>query len=403
MKILALGSCISLSIIRMLKMEAVFDNSKIIYDKLPWNFWDGSIELKEGNNLTEQEKSKVRFLMAEIPKETMAGSDYIIIDLYTLSKTIVRLNYSGKNKVVAVDLPLLCTLNKIDNLFYEKVDVGEEFVYESLEKFSCFLKEIYSQNQIVIIRPKLARRYLDENMNVREAIDLQERINIEDKVLNYTDYLIKELGQGVNVYDISSDVIGECQSAPVHYTQADYIRIEDDILKMLNIDYSQYWKHDLNPEELVYEYWIRKSNEFFSIAKSAQKLLFSIDCEELTEFATPVRMKAKSKGLYSQWEMLQKSLEPVVHGRSLVCFGAGQNCQRLLEKCPIEIEFILDNDREKEGQTVKDILIKNPSAITEWTEYFILITCAQTNDIEKQLNSYGLQKGTDYVLLKEMM
>lgn len=403
MRILAVGSCISLSIIRMLKMEAVFDNSKIIYDKLPWNFWDGSIELKEENNLTEQEKSKVRFLMAEIPKETTAGSDYIIIDLYSLSKTIVRLNYFGKDKVVAVDLPLLHTLNKIDNLFYEKIDVEEEFVYESLEKFSCFLKEIYSQNQIVIIRPKLARRYLDENLNVCEVIDLQERKKIEDKVLNYTDYLIKELGQGVNVYDISSDVISECQSAPVHYTQADYIRIEDDILKMLNIDYSQYWKHDLTPEELVYEYWIRKNSEFFSIAKRAQKLLFRIDCEDLTEFATPVRMKAKSKGLYSQWEMLQKSLEKNARDRKYVCFGAGQNCQRFLEKCPIKIEFILDNDRGKEGQKVEDILIKIPSAMTKWSEYFILVTCAKTYDIEQQLNAYGLQKEIDYILLKELI
>ena len=39
----------------------------------------------------------------------------------------------------------------------------------------------------------------------------------------------------------------------------------------------------------------------------------------------------------------------------------------------------------------------------DWNEYFILITCAQANDIEEQLNSYGLYKGKDYVLLKELM
>ena len=180
MKILALGTCISLSVIRMLKMEAVFDNQKIIFDKLPWNFWDGSAELKGDNNLNEREKNFVSFLLKEIPKETLSGFDYVIIDLYALCKTIIRVTYAGLSKVAAVDLPYLDVLDSVDDLRYEKIELDEQFVYDSLEKFSYFLKEMYSENQIVVIRPKLAKRYLNENLNVCVASDLQEREKKEE-------------------------------------------------------------------------------------------------------------------------------------------------------------------------------------------------------------------------------
>ena len=105
-----------------------------------------------------------------------------------------------------------------------------------------------------------------------------------------------------------------------------------------------------------------------------------------------------------QNKMLVQNIIMLYRGnRKLVYFAAGQRCNEVLKVYQLPVEFLLDNDKEKTGKLLDNIEIKNPIEIDDWSQYFIIVTCAQSTEIEHQLNSYGLHKNEDYILLKEIL
>ena len=88
--------------------------------------------------------------------------------------------------------------------------------------------------------------------------------------------------------------------------------------------------------------------------------------------------------------------------RALLFFGAGYNCQRMLDIVGnIPNALIVDNDMAKRGTVLNGIQVVYAKDIINWKEYFVIVTCAKTEDIEKQLREIGLQKSEDYILAKE--
>lgn len=404
MKILAIGSCISQSIITGLKMEAVFEERRVIFDRLPWNFFDKSIEVKEFEGCHNSKDKKLKYLLGGVQKNEIEGADYLVLDLFSLLKPIIRIEYNGKNKLIAMYKASWPIVNDVEGMSYEEVQVDDKFIYESLEKFSDFLKEIYQTKQIIVIKPKITTNYLDDEFRIRKVTNevTIERENQERKLHVYTDYFIDKLGSGILVYEIPQDVIGEHCETKVHYLQSDYIRIEDDILQLLDIDINQFWKKDLAPETLIYEYWIRKNDEYISLLNSIHSKLTRTECTNFLLWAIPTRMKSKFSDI-TKMALLLLSERGRKQEKKWVCFGAGDNCRSLLANYKLPIEFILDNDLTKVGSKINDIIIKKVDEVTDWSEYLILVTCTQTDEIERQLNGYGLQKEIDYILLKEFL
>lgn len=96
-------------------------------------------------------------------------------------------------------------------------------------------------------------------------------------------------------------------------------------------------------------------------------------------------------------DVLQKS-----KGRKLLLFGAGYNCKRLLNLVwNMPVELIADNDIKKQGEVINGIQVRYAKHIADWQEYFAIVTCQRTDEIEEQLCAFGLTKEKDYILMKE--
>lgn len=88
--------------------------------------------------------------------------------------------------------------------------------------------------------------------------------------------------------------------------------------------------------------------------------------------------------------------------RKILFFGAGQKCKELLSNINTPVELIVDNNKAKEGtKDYGEIEIVHPEKIKNWSEYFVIVTCVDSNEIEKQLQEAGLRKEEDYVLARE--
>lgn len=89
--------------------------------------------------------------------------------------------------------------------------------------------------------------------------------------------------------------------------------------------------------------------------------------------------------------------------RKIAYFGGGQKCRELIKRYCWNIGVIIDNDEQKSGSQIDGISVISPLEVHYWGELFIIITCVNTLDIEKQLETIGLIKGQDFVLAKEFL
>lgn len=91
-------------------------------------------------------------------------------------------------------------------------------------------------------------------------------------------------------------------------------------------------------------------------------------------------------------------------GRKLLLFGAGQRCRELLEQIRLPAVCVADNDREKCGHNTRGgVSVVFAESIFDWEEYFVVVTCVKTDEIEKQLQALGLKKEENYILAKEYL
>ncbi len=91
----------------------------------------------------------------------------------------------------------------------------------------------------------------------------------------------------------------------------------------------------------------------------------------------------------------------VPKGKKIILFGAGQKCIDLLFTLKLPIVLIADNDKEKDGKSLKGIPIIYAKDIKNWSDFFVIITCVESEEIENQLENEGLKKEVGYVLAKE--
>lgn len=87
--------------------------------------------------------------------------------------------------------------------------------------------------------------------------------------------------------------------------------------------------------------------------------------------------------------------------RKLAYFGAGINCCNLLHKYDLPVNVIIDNAEEKCGIELAGRRVICADKIQNWKDYFIIVTVQFPELIEEQLVSYGLVKGTDFILAVE--
>ena len=101
-------------------------------------------------------------------------------------------------------------------------------------------------------------------------------------------------------------------------------------------------------------------------------------------------------------KLLMKDVSKKRNNRELLLFGAGRNCRKLFDTViNISASFIVDNDPIKQGMVLGGTQVKYAKDIKDWQEYFVIVTCEKTDEIEEQLRSCNLEKEEDYILIKE--
>ena len=104
-----------------------------------------------------------------------------------------------------------------------------------------------------------------------------------------------------------------------------------------------------------------------------------------------------------QNKLLVQNLILMLKGdRKLAYFGAGKRCFEMLEDYQLPVEIIFDNDRNKKGKQIFDVDVDIITDV-DIENYFIFVTCFETDEIEQQLKGYGLQKMKDYIFMKEFI
>lgn len=88
--------------------------------------------------------------------------------------------------------------------------------------------------------------------------------------------------------------------------------------------------------------------------------------------------------------------------RKLLFYGAGRNCQKLFDVVGnIPSASIADNDLMKQGTSLNGLRVSYAKDIADWQDYFVIVTCWKTKEIEEQLRGFGLKKEEDYILMRE--
>lgn len=101
-------------------------------------------------------------------------------------------------------------------------------------------------------------------------------------------------------------------------------------------------------------------------------------------------------------KILMKDIWSKSKDRKLLIFGAGYNCQKLFDIVKnVPAVIIADNDLTKHGTVINGVQVVYTGDIADWHEYFVVVTCAETDGIEEQLCSLGLKRDEDYILMKE--
>ncbi len=87
-------------------------------------------------------------------------------------------------------------------------------------------------------------------------------------------------------------------------------------------------------------------------------------------------------------------------GKQIVLFGAGGICQKVIQEQEIPFEFIVDNDKEKDGIQIGGVTVIWSGNMKEWERYFYFITPRDAQEIIIQLENKGLKLGEDFEQIK---
>ncbi len=116
-----------------------------------------------------------------------------------------------------------------------------------------------------------------------------------------------------------------------------------------------------------------------------------------------MRILLEKKSEEIMGKVLKKDIWSKSKGRKLMLYGAGRNCKRLLGIIGdiFSDAAIADNDIAKRGMSLGSMQVQYAKDIGDWQQYFVVVTCYQTDEIEKQLCGLGLNKEDHYILTKE--
>lgn len=91
-------------------------------------------------------------------------------------------------------------------------------------------------------------------------------------------------------------------------------------------------------------------------------------------------------------------------GKEKVCvWGTGAIANAFIFSRFETVDAFIDNNKEIQGQKFYDKIIMHPDEISNWKALFIIIAAMSADTITKQLQSYGLVYGDDFIVYNELL
>ena len=171
-------------------------------------------------------------------------------------------------------------------------------------------------------------------------------------------------------------------------------------------------KYNEGNRKIAIEYFGREDGILFYDSKDIPRYQFPYENERdliglLVDVTTRQENKILEMGRYieklEKYTQLigEREIDRIVKNKKVVYFGAGVKVKDCLEKKKVKVEFIVDNDLEKDGEIINNNRVLHSSKVENWFDLFVIITTYNTVDIEKQLMTLGLKKEENYILAKE--
>lgn len=309
----------------------------IISNAVPENFLEYTLKLDQISQIIGKENLIIRIY----EKQQLIGND-IVTDFLSIIR--IPLNWNDWNRIEPVNPALKGNYLEINRLINSIQNVGNLF------------DDIWDDGNI--------------GHNLRSVCARLSRVFNEDKI-----------EQGFFSVDERKEFLRKFASGNERIAR-EYLSREDGILFYDDrLDYPLY-------ETSQYSSFETDMIRVFVIMMYVQNRKFGIALEKKTkEMIGKIIMK----------DVLQKK-----GCRKVLLFGAGHNCQKFFDIVGNEfVALIVDNDETKNCTVLNRVPIKNAMDITNWQDYFIIVTCAKTDEIEGQLRSLGLKEEEDYILMKD--
>lgn len=88
----------------------------------------------------------------------------------------------------------------------------------------------------------------------------------------------------------------------------------------------------------------------------------------------------------------------------MIIWGTGNVCKHLLQSNPdMNPEFYIDNDFDKADSFMYNIIIKHPSQIAEWKDFYIVVALDNYLSVKVQLEELGLKEGESFIWYRDFL
>ena len=314
-------------------------------------------------------------LSKQVPLNEMQGDYFVLVD---------GLSYSLPNRFIK---QIQC-FKKNKNLFA----VGTGIIKNSERK--CFPNDYNSIRCLGLIRqPVFDNTVMFEKEKLSRCLGAGEKpygfifwnkILQDNYVENIEDYLVIEGFYNQKAWEY------------------DFIRPDDATTAMIQNSFHNFFDVKLTYDDIMLiecPEMIARCYNFEIIKKERERVVDILEKANKQKIIFPANVFSKYFS-EQQKKAICKPYKQIIQfssGRKFVIWGTGRRFEKYMTENPsFPIEFCVDNNRDKNKTLLNNLPIKHPEDINDWKQYYIIISPIKVEEIEHQLESYGLKYLHDY-------
>ena len=266
-----IGSCVSREMFNSAPLKDVFCVDGYAFKVCIWDlFGEGLGFPREAFDRIEMPSFYARMLRYGFEKNTLSEiaeykSEYLLIDLLNIKHDVDRITYKGKSAYIqdmhnsySAYADRIKRVEAFSGLEHERIsalDIPAERIVLGLQKLSEWAKSNYAENKIIINNFAVATGYYSLG-NKYLRYDEEDSYDADYSECEKYARVLKEMLPGAVFLEKVSDLTsqhalydGTDSDIPsrVHFTNDSYVRLGENMLQSLNINYKEYFPYPASP------------------------------------------------------------------------------------------------------------------------------------------------------------